>query len=94
VQTGNPAGIAATSQPRRAAARPKLPRPEGDVIGRDAWGSVNSFAFTCAVVGAWPSRAKAFAALRASAILASAPEPIAMLATVNAYVLTPDGPPR
>jgi len=49
---------------------------------------VNSFAFTCAVVERLAESEQAFAALRASADLASAPEAIAMLANGHAYVLT------
>ena len=88
VQTGNPAGIAATESAAPWLRPGQAPRPEGDVIGRDAWGSVNSFAFTCAVVERLAESEQAFAALRASADLASAPEAIAMLATGHAYVLT------
>jgi len=69
-----------------AAAGPGFP-----VRGRhraDAWGSVNSFAFACALVERLAESEQAFAALRASADLASAPEAIAMLANGHAYVLT------
>ena len=87
VQTGDPAGIAATESAAPWLRPGQASRSEGD-IGRDAWGSVNSFAFACALVERLAESEQAFAALRASADLASAPEAIAMLANGHAYVLT------
>jgi DNA-binding CsgD family transcriptional regulator len=89
VQTGDPAGIAAVES-----AAPWLLRPgqaswaEGDIVGADAWGSVNSFAFACALVERLAESERAFATLRASADLARAPEAVAMLANGHGYVLT------
>jgi DNA-binding CsgD family transcriptional regulator len=88
VQTGDPAGIGATES-AAPWLRPGLaPLPEGDVIGGDAWGSVNSFAFVCALVERLAESERAFAALRASASLARVPEAVAMLANGHGYVLT------
>lgn len=88
MQAGDPAGIPAAEtaapwlQPGLASGT------GGDVIDPGAWGSVNSFAFTTALIERLPESDRAFAALRASAGQASAPEAIAMLADGHGYTLT------
>ena len=88
VQTGDPAGI-----PASEAAAPWLPPgqasgPGGDLIDPGAWGSVNSFAFTMALVERLAESERAFAVLRVSADRASVPEASAMLANGHGYALT------
>jgi DNA-binding CsgD family transcriptional regulator len=88
VQAGDPAGIAATESaaPWLRPGRPSW--AEGDIIGGGAWGSVNSFAFACALVERLAESERAFVTLRASADRARVPEAIGMLANGHGYVLT------
>ncbi len=88
VQAGDPAGIAATESAAPWLQPGQASWAEGDIIDGDAWGSVNSFAFACALVERLAESERAFATLRASADLARVPEAIAMLATGHSYVLT------
>jgi DNA-binding CsgD family transcriptional regulator len=88
VQTGDPAGIAATE----AAAPWLLPGsvgPDGAASGaKAAWGSVSSFAYIAALTERLTESERAFATLRVSADQASQPEPVAILANGHGFVLT------
>jgi DNA-binding CsgD family transcriptional regulator len=87
IQTGDPAGIAATES-----AAPWLPGQAGGPGGEDnsfagAWGG-NSFAFVMALVERLTESERAFATLRASADQACLPAAAAMLADGHGYALT------
>ena len=88
VQAGDPAGIAAVE----AAApwlRPGQPSgPGGAAVDPGAWASVYSFAFTMVLIERLTEAERAFAALRASANQASAPEAIAANALGHGHALT------
>ena len=87
VQAGDRAGIAATeSVAPWLSAQDPLSDSGGIDVG--AWGSINSFAFSCAVVERLAESERAFATLRASVDRASTPAAIAMLANGHGYVLT------
>ena len=88
VQTGDPAGIAAMESAAPWLQPGQASWAEDGIIGGDAWGSVNSFAFACAMVERLAESERAFAALRASADVTRVPEAIAMLANGHGYVLT------
>ena len=86
VQAGDPAGVSATES-----VAPWLLAGQAGGLGDGAeadWGSINSFAFTTALVERLAESERAFATLRASADKASQPEALALLADGHGYALT------
>ena len=91
IQTGDPAGIAATESaaPWLLSGQGGLPAAAARGVELEAaWGSVNSFAFVAAITERLDESERAFATLRACADVASQPEAVAMLANGHGYVLT------
>ena len=88
VQTGDPAGIAAAEMAAPLVHPGRLAKPDGEIVDPDAWGSVNSFAFTAILVERLDEAERTFATLLASADRASVPEALAMLANGHGYTLT------
>ena len=88
VQAGDPAGIAAVEAAAPWLRSDQPSRPSGAVVDPSAWGSVHSFALTMVLVERLTEAERAFAALRASADQASAPEAIAANALGHGHALT------